>query len=288
MYFLIEWWMKRFEKLIFPEDFIFSVSWPLFCTDLRVPYSQFLAFTSFPRPEWWSYVFCALGFPAIILPRVTDELLFSYGVSALWSALSALSISSLITSFLQVEVFYHDWHPSCWSRMLCFGWKTTKACEDPISSPVPVSFTTEVGESGSAPSTRIPQICVGSLLKLPLCNFWMRGDPLNQNLGRWTVDISQQRVWAWWHRSWDQTSLLQLASSVCGFRSVTLMGEATPLHYRTEQDIRVSAEMSGNTLLTSVFLCLSSAMQSCFWSCYTHRSLGANLSWNALSWLRCE
>lgn len=182
---------EKIWKKVFPGDFIFSVSWPLFCTDLRVTYDfPFPTFTPFLRLVWWGSVFCALGFPAIILLRVTDEMLFSYDVSALWSALSVnlfidyflsagSSVLPWLASILLIKdaVFQMENHQSLWGSH----------CQ-----PVPVSFTTKAGESGSVPSARIPQIYIGSLLKLPLCSFWMRGDSLNQNLGRWMVDVSQQ------------------------------------------------------------------------------------------------
>lgn len=106
-----------------------------------------------------------------------------------------LLISSLMTSFLQVRLFYHGWHPPCWSRMLCFGCKTIEAYENPIISLVLISSSTPVGEPGSISYTRSPQICTGSLLlKLSSWGFWKKDDSLNQNLRRKMIpDVSQQQ-----------------------------------------------------------------------------------------------
>lgn len=174
-----------------------------------------------------------------------------------------------MTSFLKVRLFYHGWHPPCWSRMLCFGWKTIEAYENPITILMLASSSTRLGEPGSISCTRSPQICTGSpLLKLSSWGFWKKDDSTEPEPEKgnnyWCFTTAARHAWA--HggtRCLAKQDFLWLALAASGLRSASLMGEANAwvLRSRTKQEIKVSNTMSGNTRLTSVVLCLSSVIQ---------------------------
>ena len=194
----------------------------------------------FPITAWLESVFYAFGFPGIVFLRVADEILFSYNAVALWSV---LSVDLFIISFLQFRVFCHGWQLPCWSRMLCFGWKTIRRLRAPIASLVPISATTNRGEPGTIPSTRIPQICTGSFLKSSSQGFWKRDDSPKQKLKR-EIGVPQQQWGTLGHMMalgawWKKTDFLQLVLTACNLRSTSLMEKAKAWvsHGKTKSEI---------------------------------------------------
>lgn len=190
-----------------------------------------------------------------------DEMLFSYNSGVLWWVYQL--IYYLIVPLLHVKGFAVTCNHLA-DQGRCFRLENHGSWRASIASLLSISTTTKAAEAGKVPSARIPQICTGSFLKLSLWAFQKREDSLNQTVKECFPAAARH--------AWAHGGTKCLAKK--GWRSLSRqLGLWPQSHIPEARGKRLSIaeqhklrnlsfnRMSGNTLLASIFCCLSSVLR---------------------------